>query len=182
MKLFKEKGFDHVTVEEITQVCGIAKGTFYNYFPRKEAILLHLGQTQMEAVQISMQRYAHISDLKEKLTRLFHDLFERYSEHPDMIKMTISEMMRSTLLFQEEMSITRKFEEVLTGMLDDAKTRGQVDERTVTSDIAAILVGLYFYSVLSWASSDQHAQGIESIFLRKFEIVWEGIRRRRDEA
>ncbi|XOS92284.1 TetR/AcrR family transcriptional regulator [Brevibacillus laterosporus] len=36
LKLFKEKGFENVTVEEITKACGIAKGTFYNYFPKKK--------------------------------------------------------------------------------------------------------------------------------------------------
>ncbi|WP_420481884.1 TetR/AcrR family transcriptional regulator [Cohnella zeiphila] len=27
VQLFKDKGYDNVTVEEITQLCGIAKGT-----------------------------------------------------------------------------------------------------------------------------------------------------------
>lgn len=36
IKLFKEKGYDHVTVQEIASTCGIAKGTFFNYFSKKK--------------------------------------------------------------------------------------------------------------------------------------------------
>lgn len=40
IKLFKEKGFSRVTVDEITSSIGVAKGTFYNYFSSKESILV----------------------------------------------------------------------------------------------------------------------------------------------
>lgn len=38
--LFKEKGFDAVTVDEIARRAGTAKGTFYTYFPTKSAIII----------------------------------------------------------------------------------------------------------------------------------------------
>jgi AcrR family transcriptional regulator len=37
--LFREKGFEQTTVEEITERADVAKGTFFNYFPSKEALL-----------------------------------------------------------------------------------------------------------------------------------------------
>lgn len=33
-----EKGYDHASIIEITQRAGVAQGTFYIYFPDKEAI------------------------------------------------------------------------------------------------------------------------------------------------
>lgn len=38
--LFKEKGYDAVTVEEITRASGVAKGTFYSYFSVKSDIIV----------------------------------------------------------------------------------------------------------------------------------------------
>ncbi|MDD3220871.1 MAG: TetR/AcrR family transcriptional regulator [Lachnospiraceae bacterium] len=38
-KLIEEKGFDSVSVEDITKACGVAKGTFYTYFKRKEDVI-----------------------------------------------------------------------------------------------------------------------------------------------
>ncbi|MBQ3762956.1 MAG: TetR/AcrR family transcriptional regulator, partial [Clostridia bacterium] len=37
--LIEEKGFANVSVEDITDACGVAKGTFYVYFKRKEDIV-----------------------------------------------------------------------------------------------------------------------------------------------
>lgn len=38
-QLFSEAGYDATTVEDITDAVGVAKGTFFNYFPTKEAVL-----------------------------------------------------------------------------------------------------------------------------------------------
>ena len=38
-KLILEKGFDNVSVDEITKECGLAKGTFYTYFNSKEDLV-----------------------------------------------------------------------------------------------------------------------------------------------
>lgn len=34
-RLISERGFDHVSVEDITKDSGVAKGTFYHYFECK---------------------------------------------------------------------------------------------------------------------------------------------------
>jgi AcrR family transcriptional regulator len=38
-RLFEERGFEAVTVADITEAAGVAKGTFYLYFDSKEALL-----------------------------------------------------------------------------------------------------------------------------------------------
>ena len=41
-QLFKEKGYENVSVEKITKASQVAKGTFYHYFTKKEDIVLEL--------------------------------------------------------------------------------------------------------------------------------------------
>jgi AcrR family transcriptional regulator len=38
LELFREEGFEKVSVESITKAAGIAKGSFYNYFKTKEGV------------------------------------------------------------------------------------------------------------------------------------------------
>ena len=40
LKLFSKYGYNAVTVEDITSIAGLSKGTFYTYFHSKDAILL----------------------------------------------------------------------------------------------------------------------------------------------
>src|SRR5512138_927048 len=37
--LFAERGVEATSVEDIARRCGVAKGTFYRYFPSKEALV-----------------------------------------------------------------------------------------------------------------------------------------------
>jgi AcrR family transcriptional regulator len=54
LALFKEKGFDAVTIEEIAQRAGTAKGTFYTYFSTKSAIIIE----EFQAIDDHYRRYA----------------------------------------------------------------------------------------------------------------------------
>ena len=51
MRLYVERGFDAVTVEQITEVADVAKGTFFNYYPTKTHVLLEYhGRIATEAL------------------------------------------------------------------------------------------------------------------------------------
>ena len=44
VQLFNERGFDATTIDEIAERADVAKGTFFNYFPRKESLLQYLAE------------------------------------------------------------------------------------------------------------------------------------------
>src|SRR5438876_840019 len=44
LNLFAQKGFLETTVEDITEAADVGKGTFFNYFPSKDHILLAFGE------------------------------------------------------------------------------------------------------------------------------------------
>lgn len=47
-ELISSRGFDDVSVEDITKHAGVAKGTFYHYFDTKEAVVVALSRESME--------------------------------------------------------------------------------------------------------------------------------------
>jgi AcrR family transcriptional regulator len=47
-ELFQERGYDDATVEDITEAADVAKGTFFNYFSTKEAILDEIALWRIE--------------------------------------------------------------------------------------------------------------------------------------
>lgn len=55
MKLFAEKGYDSTSVEEITAVSGVAKGTLYYHFSSKEEIFDVLVEEGMNLLKNSIE-------------------------------------------------------------------------------------------------------------------------------
>ena len=55
MKLFAEKGYDGTSIEEITSVVGVAKGTLYYHFSSKEEIFNFLVEEGMNLLKNSIQ-------------------------------------------------------------------------------------------------------------------------------
>jgi AcrR family transcriptional regulator len=73
LALFKERGFDSVTIDEITQTAGVAKGTFYTYFATKSDIVVDsfwaIDAYYESYASKNLQRYKKASDKLVAFTR-----------------------------------------------------------------------------------------------------------------
>ena len=77
LQLFRERGFDSTTMQEIAKHALVVKSAAYYYFPSKEAIV----QTYYETVQSEQERlceevFAGSKDLKARLTTALHSKFD----------------------------------------------------------------------------------------------------------
>src|SRR5229473_5471572 len=72
LRLFAEKGFAETTVEDITNAADVGKGTFFNYFPSKDHILLAFGEMQLgkleAAIETAREHNQPIPDFLAELT------------------------------------------------------------------------------------------------------------------
>jgi len=55
LDLFASKGFLEATVEDITEAADVGKGTFFNYFPSKDHILIAFGEMQLAKLEASIE-------------------------------------------------------------------------------------------------------------------------------
>ncbi len=76
LDLIKEKGFDAINVEDITKAAGVAKGTFYTYFKKKEDIVLEISRTPFGEIVDEIAAMENAA-LFEKLTKYFHRFMEQ---------------------------------------------------------------------------------------------------------
>src|SRR5262249_9521170 len=54
LELFAVRGFPNTTVEDITEAADVGKGTFFNYFPSKDHILLAFGEMQLAKLEAAI--------------------------------------------------------------------------------------------------------------------------------
>lgn len=75
LRLIEQQGYDTITMEQIAAEADIAKGTLYNYFPVKEAILsAYIQQTFKERHAARVEQLRNLPDTRSRMQHLFNDL------------------------------------------------------------------------------------------------------------
>ncbi|MBX8943254.1 MULTISPECIES: TetR/AcrR family transcriptional regulator [Lysinibacillus] len=175
IQLFKEKGYEAVTVQEIVSVCGIAKGTFFNYFSRKDDILLYLGTSQLEKLTKQLNHYQYIENPKALILVLLGDLLKRLTEHGELMKLVVMEIMKSSYLVENEYNSIQKLQKSIESIVEQAKINGTLQSEHETTIIASSIISTYFHTLLSWSLQQSEEKDIEALFEQHLDIVWKGI-------
>ncbi|MCM2675462.1 FAD-dependent oxidoreductase [Shouchella plakortidis] len=85
LTLFREKGFDRTTVQEITTAARVAKGTFFNYFPTKESIMHSLAKERLSSVMRYIRKYPRNQlQLSNRIHSYLYFILDEYDQHPTL--------------------------------------------------------------------------------------------------
>lgn len=174
IQLFKEKGYDNVTVDEITQICGIAKGTFFNYFPKKQNVLLYLVNSYAELMDeiVDKHREGH---LKNRLMNIFREILHIYLQHTDLLRLTLIETIKSAMEPNEGgLTNISVFQETIREMLEKAKDDGFIRSRLDSSASASVLVAIFYHTLINW-SGTADAEKMIAVLQQQLDVVWEGL-------
>lgn len=94
MNLFATKGYDATSIEEITSVVGVAKGTLYYHFSSKEEIFTFLIEEGMKLLQNSMTiKVASCNNLKDKLKAILLIQIKVMVKYQDFMTIVLSEVL-----------------------------------------------------------------------------------------
>src|SRR5881296_2447868 len=87
LQLFAQKGFLETTVEDITEAADVGKGTFFNYFPSKDHILLAFSDMQLAKLEQSINGLVTSQQpLREFMRSLVLRMTEEPLRNPGMIR------------------------------------------------------------------------------------------------
>ncbi len=92
--LFKEHGFDQVSVKQIAKAAVVSEKTIFNYFPYKELIVLAGAQPQLNTLMDTIQKQIdEITEPTEVLRNFSLSLVELCMSDPATIAVVVSEML-----------------------------------------------------------------------------------------
>ncbi|MGG3804250.1 TetR/AcrR family transcriptional regulator [Metabacillus fastidiosus] len=173
MQLFKEKGYEKVTVQEIADTCGIAKGTFFNYFAKKDDILLYLGISQIEYFVSHLNELEDHTSLKEQIESILGDLLQRFLDYGEIMKLAVLELIKSDYLIETESKSIAQLQHYLVEIIEKAINNGTFRSKWDAETIASTIMGIYF-STLITAIMKQNVNTKE-LFQQNLNVIWEGI-------
>lgn len=87
LRLFRQHGFDAVTMEQIAEAADIAKGTLYNHFPVKDAIVAeYIDQESLARNAERIVRMRALPDTRARLTASLTELIEAVAAQPEIFE------------------------------------------------------------------------------------------------
>ncbi len=156
--LFRQQGFDATRVEEITQAAGVAKGTFFNYFPTKEDVLLYIGERHMSRLSVAMsngtgkqvaQERSAIAGLKAVLRALADSL----EEDKDLVRLAVDKAMKISHLAPAAGG-RFSLQGLVVLLIRRAQRTGEVHPAVDPELVAQMLEGLYYQQLVIWCQED----------------------------
>lgn len=138
-KLFYEQGYENTTIEEIVEESGTSKGSFYHYFPGKDALLGSLSdlfddkyRDLMETINPQMNSY-------DKLIYLNQELFGMIENSISLD--LLSRLFSTQLLVKGERTLmdhNRYYFRVLHQTITEGQERGEITKALSSSEISRI--------------------------------------------
>lgn len=94
MALFRERGFQETTATDIAKAAHVSRGTFFNYFPYKEAVLLDYGSLLLSRLKEEVRRrLAQGWEPLEVLRFLFEELSALTKAEKDLLLPLLYELL-----------------------------------------------------------------------------------------
>ncbi|MBX3082811.1 MAG: TetR/AcrR family transcriptional regulator [Anaerolineae bacterium] len=96
--LFKQQGFELTTMEQIAEEADIAKGTLYNYFPVKEAILSdYIQQSFSDRQEERFEYLRKLPDTRSRMTAILSELMQRVQAQSDIFEIYLAYQIRTVV-------------------------------------------------------------------------------------
>jgi len=105
--LFSQKSFHDVTMDEIAEKVGVAKGTIYLYFSSKDNLYLEILEHTFGSIEALLEKEVNKASLApEKLKKVLAIVINFYRENIDVLKILSRD---ETHLIQEHHDLTEKW-------------------------------------------------------------------------
>jgi len=152
LQLFASKGYAETTVEDITESADVGKGTFFNYFPSKEHILMAFGEMQLAKLE-SVIREARASDqpMYEVLRSLVMRMTEEPVRNPAIVRALLQANLSSVPVRGEMLRIHDRNRVLMGQLIRHGQERGEIRADMPAEEIAQVWRQTIFGTLMFWS-------------------------------
>ncbi|HTP69273.1 MAG TPA: TetR/AcrR family transcriptional regulator [Dongiaceae bacterium] len=174
LELFERKGFAETAVEDITNAADIGKGTFFNYFPSKDHILLAFGEMQIGKLREAVhEAKSSAQPIPEFLQGLGRRMTQEPMRHPTFVRALLQAFLSSEPVREAMVDMQKQILAIHAEMISLGQQRGEIRSDLVPSEIAMVFRQAIFGTLLIWS-----LYGDGSLLERMnavFNILWTGL-------
>ncbi len=173
--LFRTKGFDQTTLEEITESLDVSRATFFNYYSSKNEILHELAHRTVRNYKAILEKMIE-SDLttREALTGIMETVVDSLKGYKDLFRTVFLEIMRSQIGFVEQAEEEGRY--TVNDLMAKIIVRGQQRGELKCEDpylLAEMLTGSTFNILLNWLHTKEQ-YSVKDRLRKSVELLLDG--------
>jgi len=155
IRLFNSQGYDQTTVEQIAEDADVARGTIFNHFPVKEAMILGYVQRGLNDVAPKIVKEVEkLPDTRAQLVVLYR-LANEWLENnlnEDVIKRYMSYMIQAQLDTNGNQELRNGYGEILKRIIGTGQVQGEIRRDILASTLAIYLDWQNALVMITWLS------------------------------
>jgi AcrR family transcriptional regulator len=164
-RLFQEKGYDHATVEDITEAADVAKGTFFNYFDTKEAILDEIALWRIDLLGNQVLAAADVPEgAVARIKLMMQAMADEFSPERELPQHLL--MARISTPIRHESA--HRLGSIMYELVTQGQAKGEIRDDVDAGLIARLLMTCAFYRFAWWHHSREELHAPDALPLE----VW----------
>lgn len=181
--LFEEKGFEATTMDEIAQAAQVSRPTVFNYFPRKEDILLVLASLLTERISAQVQEMdlESASNPIEAIGRILSAMASGFGEYPetsrafhlfkmqDMHRRPRGELTKPPQVMMEQRKLA-------LALIERGQALGMIRQDFKATELMHhLFIGLFASTIGPWFNGEHPGEPLVSVIERHYRLYIQGI-------
>ena len=174
LELFKEKGFAQSTVNEIADLASVSRGTFFNYFPYKEAVLVEYLAQYLVKLGLDVNTRYDRANAIEAIYHLSDDFAGFAEENKHLVLPLCYELLNPDPERSKQAYLALPLVPILANYIEWARAHKLIRQDYSTKRLAYAIANSIFLTSLQWASYRQN-RSIKSELKISIDLVLQGL-------
>lgn len=180
IELFKQSGFQATTATDIARASNVSRGTFFNYYPYKEAVLLDYGSEIMERLRtLAEQRLAEGAEPLKVLAEVWDELATENTQERDLFPPLAYEVLNPNPERARTAYQALPLSKVIELILRPLEQSGQLRSDLSLQRMSNLIADTYLMVALRWSAYGSTRTLHEEMRLA-LNLLLEGAVRRED--
>lgn len=150
MKLFADRDYDAVTIEDICERADVAKATFFLHFPNKAALLTEFNERLTANLQ---ERLNHVSgSAEDKLRFMVSALVDDWEQNAEIMRKMVREFLDQPSLPEAATEANAGLLDLITDIVKEGQRAREFGTKVAPELVAAALVASWGSFISAWSS------------------------------
>jgi AcrR family transcriptional regulator len=173
LALFREKGFEETSVDEIADRAGFSRATYFNHFGTKQGVLRYYGQRLQGHMELLLREADPASSPLERIREMILLMAREADRLGEDVKLIYSISLRDPDYLTRPTDARKRLLEMVAELVAEAQQREEARRDLSSDEMAFHILFVYNSAVLAAMSGLGNA---EALVRSAWEFILDGVR------